>query len=113
MYVCCFFFQAEDGIRDGRVTGVQTCGLPILARRGRERKHRQKEHQARDDPEGVSELIAELSSAESSKPDQIGRASCREREKRAGGTGGLKGRKEEGRGRWRIGKNKRVVVGVG
>src|SRR5215208_5543324 len=26
----CFFFQAEDGIRDGHVTGVQTCDLPIL-----------------------------------------------------------------------------------
>src|SRR6266487_5190199 len=26
-----FFFQAEDGIRDGRVTGVQTCALPISA----------------------------------------------------------------------------------
>src|SRR5439155_6005415 len=25
-----FFFQAEDGIRDGHVTGVQTCALPIL-----------------------------------------------------------------------------------
>src|SRR5690625_7041732 len=24
-----FFFQAEDGIRDGHVTGVQTCALPI------------------------------------------------------------------------------------
>src|SRR6266571_8006119 len=24
-----FFFQAEDGIRDGQVTGVQTCALPI------------------------------------------------------------------------------------
>src|SRR5690348_5733269 len=24
-----FFFQAEDGIRYGRVTGVQTCALPI------------------------------------------------------------------------------------
>src|SRR2546429_80642 len=29
--VClCFFFQAEDGIRDVAVTGVQTCALPIL-----------------------------------------------------------------------------------
>src|SRR5438876_8059846 len=28
--VMVFFFQAEDGIRDGRVTGVQTCALPIL-----------------------------------------------------------------------------------
>src|SRR5437868_9061195 len=27
-----FFFQAEDGIRDRNVTGVQTCALPILAR---------------------------------------------------------------------------------
>src|SRR5207253_8297046 len=26
---CYFFFQAEDGIRDGHVTGVQTCALPI------------------------------------------------------------------------------------
>src|SRR5438067_8475577 len=26
----CFFFQAEDGIRDRNVTGVQTCALPIL-----------------------------------------------------------------------------------
>src|SRR5690606_39805797 len=26
----CFFFQAEDGIRDFHVTGVQTCALPIL-----------------------------------------------------------------------------------
>src|SRR3989442_4683349 len=25
----CFFFQAEDGIRDADVTGVQTCALPI------------------------------------------------------------------------------------
>ena len=25
-----FFFQAEDGIRDWSVTGVQTCALPIL-----------------------------------------------------------------------------------
>src|SRR2546429_7353565 len=27
-----FFFQAEDGIRDVAVTGVQTCALPILLR---------------------------------------------------------------------------------
>src|SRR5438876_11849876 len=31
-FLCFFFFQAEDGIRDGRVTGVQTCALPILSR---------------------------------------------------------------------------------
>src|SRR5207253_11119775 len=31
-----FFFQAEDGIRDGHVTGVQTCALPISLMRPRE-----------------------------------------------------------------------------
>src|SRR3712207_8088503 len=30
MICCFFFFQAEDGIRDIGVTGVQTCALPIL-----------------------------------------------------------------------------------
>src|SRR2546422_4180559 len=29
---CLFFFQAEDGIRDVAVTGVQTCALPISTR---------------------------------------------------------------------------------
>src|SRR5256885_11972801 len=29
---CFFFFQAEDGIRDYKVTGVQTCALPISGR---------------------------------------------------------------------------------
>src|SRR5688572_32040071 len=47
---CClcffFFFQAEDGIRDLTVTGVQTCALPIFLRlllrgdRGHERRVR-------------------------------------------------------------------------
>src|SRR5690606_40112701 len=27
---CCFFFQADDGIRGFHVTGVQTCALPIF-----------------------------------------------------------------------------------
>src|SRR5690348_17531784 len=31
-YFFFFFFQAEDGIRDGRVTGVQTCALPIFVK---------------------------------------------------------------------------------
>src|SRR5437763_6327213 len=37
-YLSCFFFffffQAEDGIRDTSVTGVQTCALPICSRGG-------------------------------------------------------------------------------
>src|SRR3712207_7145058 len=45
-YVYCFFFQAEDGIRDIGVTGVQTCALPILptlSRRAAPALHRQRE----------------------------------------------------------------------
>src|SRR5256886_6024051 len=37
----CFFFQAEDGIRDLTVTGVQTCALPIY------RPHRRLAHHGR------------------------------------------------------------------
>src|SRR3989338_10984658 len=33
MFFFFFFIQAEDGIRDGTVTGVQTCALPILVGR--------------------------------------------------------------------------------
>src|SRR2546426_7308642 len=33
MFPFFFFFQAEDGIRDYKVTGVQTCALPISRRR--------------------------------------------------------------------------------
>src|SRR3989475_5721487 len=32
---CLFFFQAEDGIRDLTVTGVQTCALPISPTSGK------------------------------------------------------------------------------
>src|SRR5216684_5890850 len=35
MWFFFFFFQAEDGIRDVAVTGVQTCALPISTTRGR------------------------------------------------------------------------------
>src|SRR5687768_17838179 len=47
MFSYFFFFQAEDGIRDVAVTGVQTCALPIsesqermllVVKRGRERE---------------------------------------------------------------------------
>ena len=35
-----FFFQAEDGIRDWSVTGVQTCALPIWPLQKRQRLFR-------------------------------------------------------------------------
>src|SRR5438552_13093250 len=86
MLVCLFvfFFQAEDGIRDDLVTGVQTCALPIC--------------RAGAAPLAVAAGTAGFSSplAESRKvrtplpswprtsgslpaPKKIGRASCRER----------------------------------
>src|SRR5256885_6310015 len=34
------FFQAEDGIRDYKVTGVQTCALPIFGAKGEHRLDR-------------------------------------------------------------------------
>src|SRR5256885_5424695 len=44
----CFFFQAEDGIRDYKVTGVQTCALPICLHAWRPRKvHRGRHEQLR------------------------------------------------------------------
>src|SRR5262249_56751348 len=36
---CLLCFQAEDGIRDWSVTGVQTCALPICVDDGDERSH--------------------------------------------------------------------------
>src|SRR2546430_7450342 len=38
MVFICFFFQAEDGIRDLTVTGVQTCALPISIGAQRDRQ---------------------------------------------------------------------------
>src|SRR3989442_15736528 len=38
MYLFFFFFQAEDGIRDADVTGVQTCALPIYFERASPRR---------------------------------------------------------------------------
>src|SRR5688500_16497356 len=49
-YLSFFFFQAEDGIRDYKVTGVQTCALPILHRAVRvERPSAQDAARALDD----------------------------------------------------------------
>src|SRR5256885_6963608 len=51
----CVFFQAEDGIRDYKVTGVQTCALPICGRRcdSRHSPKRARPASGPDAPEGV------------------------------------------------------------
>src|SRR5437667_5847548 len=82
-----FFFQAEDGIRDRDVTGVQTCALPIyplflhsprpcgvLAHIGGARSpaRRCRRNSRREAPQSQG-LVDRAGSA------KIGRASCRER----------------------------------
>src|SRR5206468_7128044 len=49
-----FFFQAEDGIRDLIVTGVQTCALPILACR---LEHRGVRAAGKSGPAGSSAML--------------------------------------------------------
>src|SRR3989454_7814924 len=48
-----FFFQAEDGIRDYKVTGVQTCALPISGRASRARAGVRRVRRAASVPRGV------------------------------------------------------------
>src|SRR5688500_3741603 len=47
-FIFYFFFQAEDGIRDYKVTGVQTCALPISRRQASSRGDRQMTELVRD-----------------------------------------------------------------
>src|SRR5687767_15381765 len=85
-----FFFQAEDGIRDKLVTGVQTCALPISfsPRKGAlSRSERGHYFKIAPRPRRTSRVSAArtmaapaLSSKRRSKSGcKIGRASCRER----------------------------------
>ena len=72
-FICFFFFfQAEDGIRDVAVTGVQTCALPIYM--GVEVKEISIA-QLGYDMVGTTQVV----SAKIAPVYEIGRASCRER----------------------------------
>src|SRR2546426_11446299 len=73
-----FFFQAEDGIRDYKVTGVQTCALPIYdgTRCGKRR--------SQECPQALPGFAG-----------KIGRASCRERGVDLGGRRIIKKKKNE------------------
>src|SRR2546429_4345193 len=74
-----FFFQAEDGIRDVAVTGVQTCALPICP------------------PASVRSNSSSICAARvraSRRDRQIGRASCRERGEISVGAVSLKKKKK-------------------
>src|SRR5205807_3230280 len=65
-----FFFQAEDGIRDYKVTGVQTCALPIFARSSRRPADR-----VSSDP-AMSSLIVTLDPANRGGVRTMQRAVC-------------------------------------
>src|SRR5437870_13643648 len=79
-----FFFQAEDGIRDGHVTGVQTCALPIS--RACENDTDWFAFSVRSGLVTVTvttkdtPVTVQLNSPGPTQVSQIGRASCRERE---------------------------------
>src|SRR5437762_11062505 len=73
-----FFFQAEDGIRDTSVTGVQTCALPIWEFREPRRdaiRHLARRLRQRRVPAPGNERFP----ARHRPLSEIGRASCRER----------------------------------
>src|SRR5437764_11890027 len=85
-----FFFQAEDGIRDTSVTGVQTCALPILRPGGERpvrprpvrdgsvlRAGRTRRTPADHDPAHRGEGSGAIQSLAGLPGREIGRASCR------------------------------------
>src|SRR2546429_2699425 len=86
-----FFFQAEDGIRDVAVTGVQTCALPISYASATQQAGQQREgaapHRYADRLRLGSQLLRHQCPGPADRrfrlprslPDKIGRASCRER----------------------------------
>src|SRR2546429_2754144 len=86
-----FFFQAEDGIRDVAVTGVQTCALPIWAAARWLRRRAElyaaagagghRLHTGAGDPSatGRDGHRATVRDRDRGRPPKIGRASCRER----------------------------------
>src|SRR5699024_11273342 len=91
-----FFFQAEDGIRDRNVTGVQTCALPILPPAAAELDGEASGQVP--DLAGLGAAAAVHASVGADRGahavaevEEIGRASCRERGWGGGGAGGLQG----------------------
>src|SRR5207244_8173283 len=91
-----FFFQAEDGIRDDLVTGVQTCALPIWIRTSAlgcsSGKQSKSARAASRDPFQAARtrrpsgaMLPSVGTTSTGRPvpsTKIGRASCRERVQR-------------------------------
>src|SRR5690625_5997273 len=91
-----YFFQAEDGIRDGHVTGVQTCALPISTNKTKstgmrldERDDLLKEKLSSYRKTAVAEGAGTGAGGIFLGLAEIGRASCREREEISAIDGGI------------------------
>src|SRR5205823_8282852 len=83
-----FFFQAEDGIRDKLVTGVQTCALPIsllrqLAARGGQEVVAAEQHRAQRGEEPATVLLKPGQEALHTEHADLG-AEMRSEERRVG-----------------------------
>src|SRR5256885_11335537 len=85
-----FFFQAEDGIRDYKVTGVQTCALPIFPSMATSKTVAatasftpdDRQRQAIEHVHGPMLVVAGAGTGKTTvliRRIEIGRASCRER----------------------------------
>src|SRR2546430_12989471 len=81
--VLSFFFQAEDGIRDLTVTGVQTCALPISPRRPARRAVRRPRRATADRRPGGGRAAADRRTPEAGGAH----ARAAARPERAGGAG--------------------------
>src|SRR3989442_15280542 len=97
-----FFFQAEDGIRDADVTGVQTCALPIshlaagtytLAGQA----FRAATVAVTENPShtGIASIAIIYTNFSDDGTHEIGKAACRERGEISGGAGSLKKKKRK------------------
>src|SRR5699024_11743443 len=106
------FFQADDGIRDRNVTGVQTCALPISASSSSVPPARTLVA-ARTEPSSARTITDRPPGAEAStraspvagrlqiadwSSSEIGRPACRERVERGGGAASLTREQQNARG---------------
>src|SRR5437870_11005775 len=79
-----FFFQAKDGIRDGHVTGVQTCALPIFRTRREYLRRRSSILAARSSSVARARLRSfSTASASRSEERRVGKG-CRSRSRLVG-----------------------------
>src|SRR5437867_6080594 len=79
-----FFFQAEDGIRDRTVTGVQTCALPIFPARSVGGDHDRRGGEVREAPRrGVRPPLGQSPAARSEVPDPDRRGGAHARDRKS------------------------------